>query len=266
MPKVFAFAPAGDSHKFLEAAGCDVAVGKPEWHEPGASHEAEVIASAQDAAALVGTSMRVTPISERVLDAAPDLRIVAKTTVGVDDIDVDACTDRGILVTHAPVESNWGNIAEVTVTFLLALTKGLLLQDEHIKQGGWWPDASLGSYVGSRQSDGYTGITLGIVGLGRIGVRVAQLMRPWNINILACDPYIPEYRFLEAGAKPATLEAVLRQSDVVTVHVTLSKETRHLIGAQEFALMKPTAYFINTSRGEAVDEAALCEALDRGTI
>ncbi|HEY3115696.1 MAG TPA: NAD(P)-dependent oxidoreductase [Chloroflexota bacterium] len=266
MPKVFAFAPAGDSHKFLEASGCDVTIGKPEWHEPGGNYEPEVIGSAHGAAALVGTSMRVTPISERVLDAAPDLRIVAKTTIGVDDIDVDACTDRGILVTHAPVESNWGNIAEVTVTFLLALTKGLLLQDEHIKQGGWWPDASLGSYVGSRQSDGYDGITLGIIGLGRIGVRVAQLMRPWNINILACDPYIPEYRFLEAGAKPATLEEVLRQSDVVTVHVTLSKETRHLIGPKELSMMKPTAYFINTSRGEAVDEAALCEALDRGTI
>src|SRR5438094_9215193 len=163
MPKVFAFAPAGDSHKFLEAAGCDVAVGKPEWHEPGANREAEVVSSAQDAAALVGTSMRVTPISERVLDAAPDLRIVAKTTVGVDDIDVDACTDRGILVTHAPVESNWGNIAEVTVTYMLALLKGLQRQDETIKSGGWWTAGRQGSYVGSRQSDGYAGITLGII-------------------------------------------------------------------------------------------------------
>src|SRR5205085_8903035 len=111
------------------------------------NHEPELIASAHEADALVGTSMRITPITTPVLDAAPNLRVVAKTTVGVDDIDVDACTDRGILVTHAPVESNWGNIAEVTVTFLLGLTKGLLLQDEHIKQGGWWPDANLGSYV-----------------------------------------------------------------------------------------------------------------------
>src|SRR5437763_13320867 len=125
--------------------------------------------------------MRQTPISRTILTASPNLRIVAKSTVGVDDIDVDAATELGILVTHAPVESNWGNIAEVTVTFMLSLLKDVPRQDEAIKNGEWWSPGWQGAYVGSRQSDGYEGITLGIIGLGRIGGRVAQLMRPWNI-------------------------------------------------------------------------------------
>jgi phosphoglycerate dehydrogenase-like enzyme len=266
MPKVFAFAPAGNSHEVLQANGCEVEIGKPEWHEPGQNFEPEIAAMARGADALAGTSMRSSPISRAVIDAAPDLRIVAKTTVGVDDIDVDACTEKGILVTHAPVESNWGNIAEVTVTFMLGLLKGLQIQDETIKEGGWWADGPQGKYVGTRQSDGYQGITLGIIGLGRIGARVAQLMRPWNINILAYDPYVPDYRFLEFGAKPVDLETLLRESDVVTLHVILTKETYHMISTKELSMMKRTAYLLNTSRGGAVDEKALCDAIEEGVI
>ena len=266
MPKVFVFAPAGDSHEVLAAQGCEIQLGKPAWHEPGGDYEAEIATMAQGAAALAGTSMRSAPISRQVIEASPELRIVAKSTVGVDDIDVDACTELGVLVTHAPVESNWGNIAEVTVTFMLALLKGLQQQDATIKEGGWWTEGRQGSYVGSRQSDGYTGTTLGIIGLGRIGGRVAQLMRPWNITIKAYDPYIPDYRFLELGVRPVDLDTLLRTSDVVTLHVVLTKETRHMIGARELALMKPTAYLLNTSRGEAVDEPALCDAIAEGVI
>ena len=150
--------------------------------------------------------------------------------------------------------------------FMLGLLKGLQQQDETIKTGGWWTEGKQGSYVGSRASDGYGGITLGIIGLGRIGGRVAQLMRPWNINILAHDPYVPDYRFLEFGAKPVDLETVLRESDVVTLHVVLTKETRHMISTRELAMMKRTAYLLNTSRGGAVDEQALCDAIEEGVI
>src|SRR5438034_5835446 len=110
MPKVFMFAPAGNSYETLEKNGCEVALGKREWHVPGGNHEPELVSMAQGADAMAGTSMRQTPISRTILGASPNLRIVAKSTVGVDDIDVDAATELGILVTHAPVESNWGNI------------------------------------------------------------------------------------------------------------------------------------------------------------
>jgi phosphoglycerate dehydrogenase-like enzyme len=148
----------------------------------------------------------------------------------------------------------------------LALLKDLNKQDAFIKEGGWWTEGKQGAYVGSRASDGYGGVTLGIIGLGRIGMRVAQLMRPWNINIIACDPYVQDYRFLEAGAKPVDLDTLLKESDLVTLHVVLTKETRHMISTREFSLMKPTAFFINTSRGEAVDERALCDALAENVI
>jgi len=260
------FAPTGDSHRFLEQNGCEVQLGDPQWHVPGGGHEADYIKLAQGAAALAGTSMRATPTSRRVIESLPDLRIVAKATVGVDDIDVEAASELGVLVTHAPVESNWGNIAETTVMFMLSLLKGQMDQDETIKSGGWWSPNGQGTYVGSRASDGYKGTTLGLVGLGRIGGRVAQLMRPWNINIIASDPYIPEYRFLEFGVKPVDLETLLREADVVSVHVVLNKETWHLIGERELAMMKPSSFLINTARGGAVDEQALINALDKGTI
>ena len=256
----------GESHKFLEENGCEVLLGKREWHVPGGDYEGEVAEYMTGAAAAYGTSMRATPISRRVLEASPELRIVAKGTVGVDEIDLDAAEALGILVTHAPVESNWGNIAETTVMFMLALLKGQNVQDETIKNGGWWTEGAQGAYVGSRGSDGYAGITLGIVGLGRIGARVAQLLRPWNIRILAYDPYIPEHRFLECGAVPVDLETLLRESDVVSIHVVLTKETRNMIDAPELAQMKPSAYVINTARGGTVNEAALINAIDSGQI
>ena len=266
MPKVLAFAPVGDSHRFLEENGCEVLLGRPEWHVPGGSYEEEVATYARGAAAAYGTSMRATPISRRVLEASPDLRIVAKGTIGVDEIDLDAAADLGILVTHAPVESNWGNIAETTVMFMLSLLKGQNVQDETIRNGGWWTEGSQGAYVGSRASDGHKGITLGIIGLGRIGGCVSQLMRPWNITILAHDPYVPDHRFLEFGAKRVDLETLLSESDIVSVHVVLSRETHNLIDAAELAMMKSSAYLLNTARGGTVNEAALINALDSGQI
>src|SRR3989338_3912821 len=191
-PKVFVFAPAdptGEAHKMLEDAGCELILGDASWDTPQGNSEAQMVRLTEGCEAMMGTSIRSTPITQKIMQASKNLRIVAKFTIGVDDVDVDAATELGILVTHAPIESNWGNIAEVTVTFLLSLLKDVPKQDAEIKSGGWWVEGKQGSYVGTRQSDGYTGITLGIIGLGRIGGRVAALMRPWNINILAYDPY-----------------------------------------------------------------------------
>ena len=266
MPKVFYFAQTGNSHRHLEAAGLEVTLGKREWHLPGADHTADMIASAAGAVAFAGTSIRNSPISRAIMASTPDLRVVSKTSVGVDDVDVDAATELGILVTHAPVESNWGNIAEVTVTFMLALLKGLNDQDATIKEGGWWSEGTQGKYIGKRLSDGYAGLTVGIIGLGRIGARVAQLLAPWHVTVLGYDPYVAVHRFLEFGVTPVDYETLLRTCDVVTMHVVLTKETRHMMSTKEFAMMKRDAYFINTSRGECVDEAALCEAVETGVI
>jgi phosphoglycerate dehydrogenase-like enzyme len=216
--------------------------------------------------ALTGVSVRRSPITRRILESSENLRIVAKYTIGVDDVDVDAATDLGILVTHSPTEANWGGVAEGAVTSMLAMLNKVRERDRYVKTSSGWRDPSLeGIYVGAR-SDGYPGITIGIIGLGRVGGRVARLMRPWNARILACDPYVPDEKFAELGVERADLETVLRESDVVSLHVVLNDETRHMIARDQFRLMKPGAIFINTARGFCVDEVALAEALDRDVI
>jgi phosphoglycerate dehydrogenase-like enzyme len=196
--------------------------------------------------ALVGTSIRSSPITRRTLESSNKLRIVAKYTIGVDDIDVEAATALGILVTHSPTESNWGGVAEGAITSMLTMLKKVRERDRCLKDGhAWREDRLLGTYVGSR-ADGYPGITLGLVGLGRVGSRVATLMRPWQARILAYDPYVPEAKFAEYGVERVDLNTLLRESDVVSLHVVLTRETRHMIGAEQLGLMKPTAILINT--------------------
>jgi len=267
--KVLVFAPAdqtGATHRKLEAAGCELVLGKASWDTPQGDSEPEMIAMARHCDALVGTSIRNTPISRRVMESSRNLRIVAKYTIGTDDVDVEAATELGILVTHGPTESNWGGVAEGTIAAMLTMLKKSRERDQHMKKAGGWRLQELqGTYLGAR-ADGYRGITLGLIGLGRIGSRIATLMRPWNMRILATDPYVPESTFTDHGVERVDLDTLLRESDVVSLHVVLTRETRHMIGPTQLALMKPTAILINTSRGPCVQEPALVEALFRNQI
>jgi D-3-phosphoglycerate dehydrogenase / 2-oxoglutarate reductase len=266
--KVFIFAPSdqtGESHHKLEGAGCELLLGSASWNSPQGNSEDEMCRLAENTDALVGTSIRSTPITRRIMEASPRLRIVAKYTIGVDDVDVDAATDLGILVTHGPTESNWGGVAEGTIAMILALLKQVRERDEYVKRGGWRAEELQGTYLGARQ-DGYPGITIGLVGLGRIGTRVTDLLRPWQVRVIAYDPYVPRDRFALTGAQAVDYETLLRESDVVSFHVVLTRETRGMMGAAQLAMMKRSAVLINTSRGGVVVEAALAEALEKGTI
>lgn len=266
--KVFVFSPldgSEESYRRLEDAGCQLSLGENSWHVPQPGNETQMCAMARQSAAFMGTSLRSSPITARVLASAEELRIVAKYTIGIDDIDVDAATELGILVTHCPTESNWGGVAEGAIAMMLALLKKTREKDEHVKQGGWRDPSLEGVYLGARQ-DGYAGITVGIVGLGRIGSRVADLLAPWRVRLLACDPYVDRSKFVHHNVTGVDLATLLEQSDVVSLHVSLSEETRQMIGAAEFELMKPTAMLVNTSRGRTVDEDALFRALEKGDI
>ena len=250
----------------LERAGFDLAYGDPAWLLPGGRHEDALAAAARDAVAMMGTSIRNTPVTRRVLEASQRLRILAKYTVGVDDVDTEAATDLGILVCHAPTEANCFGVAETTVTVLLAMLKKVRERDAAVRAGRWRDPDLATTFIGSRASDGYPGITVGIVGLGRIGTRVAQLLAPWRVRLLAHDPYVEPARFLLAGAIAVDYETLLRQSDVVSFHVVLTKETRFMLAAPQLALMKPGALVINTARGKVVDEAALARAIAEGRV
>jgi D-3-phosphoglycerate dehydrogenase / 2-oxoglutarate reductase len=268
-PRVYVFSPiaaALDSYQRLQQRGCDLVVAPQPWSVPMAPTDDELVAGARAADALVGSMIYSTTISRRVLEASDELRIVAKYSIGCEDVDVEAATERGVLVTYGPTESNWGGVAEGTVGNMLCLLKKVRERDTHLKSGGVWRDPNLsGTYVGAR-ADGYSGITIGIVGLGRVGTRVADLLRPWRARVIACDPYIADQHFVEHGVERVDLPTLLAQADVVSLHVYLNRETRHLIGAAELARMKPSAILLNASRGGVVDEAALVSALEAGRI
>ena len=262
-PKVLIFAPREEPPEALqklESAGCELAFGEVAWQLPRGHHEDALVAAAREATALMGTSLRHTPITRRVMEASQRLRIVAKYTVGVDDVDVEAASELGILVCHAPTEANCFGVAETTMTVMLALLKKVRERDAAVRAGKWRENELATTFIGSR-ADGYAGITVGLVGLGRIGTRVAQLLAPWRVRILACDPYIEPARFILANATPVDYETLLREADVVSFHVVLTKETRGMLSDAQLALMKPNAIVINTARGRIVDEAALARAL-----
>ena len=213
----------------------------------------------------MGATVKRAPIDGDFLDRLPDLRIISKYSIGVEDVDIAAATDRGVLVTHCPTEANWGGVAEGTLAFMLTLLKRVRERDGRVKAGGWRDNALLGTYLGRRE-DGYPGLTVGIVGLGRCGSRVAELLAPWRVRLLACDPYVEDEKFERHGTARVELTQLLRESDVVTLHVTLTEETRGFIGPRELEAMKCNAILINTCRGAVLDLNALCDALEDGRI
>jgi D-3-phosphoglycerate dehydrogenase len=266
--KVLVFAPAdttGESHRKLEEAGCVLVLGEASWHNPQGDNEDVMCRMAEGAVALKGTSIRSSPISRRIIETSPGLRIIAKYTIGVDDVDVAAATENGVLVTHSPTESNWGGVAEGTMTMMLAALKKTRERDRAMKDGLWRDPKLQGTYLGRRQ-DGWPGITVGIIGLGRIGSRLADLLAPWRVRVIAYDPYVDLAKFVHHNVERVDLETLLATSDVVTLHVTLTAETRHMIRTEHFAQMKPTALFINTARGWCVSEDDLFDAVDRDVI
>ena len=268
-PKILIFAPREEppeAIQALEGLGCEIVFGDRDWQLPRTAHEEIVVEAARDAVALMGTSMRHTPISRRIMQASQRLRVVAKYTVGVDDIDTEAATELGVMVCHAPTESNCFGVAEATVTMMLALLKKLRERDADVRAGKWREQHSFAYFVGSRQSDGFPGQTIGLVGFGRIGTRVAQLLAPWRARIIAYDPYVPPAHFLTHGVKAVDYETLLRESDVVSFHVVLTKETRYMFGERELGLMKPTAVVLNTARGKVLDEKALAKAIAAGRL
>jgi len=192
------------------------------------------------------------PITRRVMESLPRCRGVVRYGVGVDNVDVAAATDLGIVVAHV-LDFCTEEVANHALLFLLAWAKKLLPLDRRLRDGRWgaFPPAEFPTIYGQ---------TLGIVGLGEIGRSLAGKARALGMEVIACDPYVKE----GGGPLPArlvALEDLLRQSDYVSLNLPLTQETFHLIGERELALMKPTSVLINTARGPVVDEAALVSAL-----
>src|SRR3977135_4617855 len=144
---------------------------------------------------------------------------------------------------------------------MLALRRNVRKRDADVRSGKWRELPNFAYYVGSRQTDNFPGQTIGLVGFGRIGTRVAQLLAPWRARIIAYDPYVPPAHFLTHGVTAVDYDTLLRESDVVSFHVVLTRETRYMFGEEQLKLMKPNAIVLNTARGKGLDENAIARAI-----
>ena len=248
MPRILVADPlAEDGLERLRRAGEVTVAGK--------LSEADLIERIPDFDALVVRSE--TRVTATVLDAGKRLRVVGRAGVGVDNIDVAAATRKGILVVNAP-RGNIVAAAEHTVALLFALARWVPQADASVKRGEW----NRAKFVGTE----IRGKTLGIIGLGNVGSEVAKRAHGLEMEVVAYDPVVSVERAELFNVELVTLADLLGRSDFVTIHVPLVDANRHLIGAPELRLMKPTARLVNTARGGVVDEAALCDALASGRL
>ncbi|HEY0427661.1 MAG TPA: phosphoglycerate dehydrogenase [Pyrinomonadaceae bacterium] len=198
-----------------------------------------------------------TQITAELMDSAEKLRVIGRAGVGVDNIDVKAATTRGIVVMNAP-DGNTITTAEHTIALLVSMARNVPQAHAKLQSGVW----DKKSFVGVELN----GKTLGVVGLGRIGKHVARIAKGFGMNILAFDPFVSPEQAKEFGIELGGLDEVLSKADFITIHTPVTDETRGIIGRDAFAKMKKGVRLVNCARGGLVDEAALLEAIETGTV
>jgi phosphoglycerate dehydrogenase-like enzyme len=241
----------------LREAGCELVLGKPQDDFRTFRYERKELVN------LIGDCPIVYPsgrdiIGADILDSCPDLQAVVKSSIGIETVDVDAATDLGILCCNSPTPENYMGVAEATLGLMVALFKRLKFNEAFMRNGGWKELQNRGALM--------LGKTVGIIGVGRIGQNVAKRLGAWGMKILGYDPYVTQETVVSLGIKMVSLDELLKESDLVTLHVVLTRETRGMIGMRELKLMKPTAFIVNTSRGPAIKEADMVQALNEKII
>jgi len=198
-----------------------------------------------------------TQVTRELINRATNLKIIGRAGVGVDNIDLDAATENGIIVVNAP-NGNTNSAAEHTMAMIMALSRNIPQAFHALKNKKW----DRKKYVGVELKNK----TLGIVGLGRIGSEVAARAKGQRMNVIAYDPFFTEEKAEQMGIGYGTLDEVLKKADFITVHTPLMKETRHMINADAFAMMKPGVQIVNCARGGIIDEDALYDAIIAGKV
>jgi D-3-phosphoglycerate dehydrogenase len=228
----------------LEARRCDC------------TSEQEVIERCAGADALI---VQWAPVSARVLDALPGVRMISRLGIGYDMVDVDAATERGVAVANTP-DYCIEEVACHTLALILDQARGVVQLDRAVRAGAWTAVASYPDAVRPSTT------TVAVIGYGRIGVRVAASLRTIGFRVLVHDRYVTDRRIRDDGHQPAALDEALADSDIVTLHVPLTAATQRMIGAEALAAMRPGARLVNTCRGGLVDEGALADALRSGRL
>jgi len=241
----------------LRNAGCELVLGKPQDDFRDFRYERK------DLIKLIGDCPILFPagrdvITAEILDSCSDLQAVVKSSIGIETVDVEAATDLGIICCNSPTPENYLGVAEATIGLMVAQFKRLKFNEAFLRTHGWKAPESRGSLM--------LGKTVGIIGVGRIGRNVAKRLGGWEMKILGYDPYVKQETVADLAIEMVGLDDLLKRSDVVTLHVVLTRETRGMIGIRELKLMKPTAFLVNTSRGPAIKEADLVDALNKKVI
>lgn len=198
-----------------------------------------------------------TKVDAEALAAAPNLKVIARAGVGLDNVDIKAATEAGVMVVNAPT-SNIISAAELTVGHILSLARRIPAAHASLAQGEWKRSAYTGTELYEK--------TVGIIGLGRIGALIAERLRAFGVRVIGYDPYVTPARAQQLQVELHSLNDVLRQSDFITVHMPKTPETTGMIGVEQLKLMKPTASVVNVARGGLIDEDALYTALTTGVI
>lgn len=198
-----------------------------------------------------------TKVDAEAIAAAPVLKVVARAGVGLDNVDIKAATAAGVMVVNAPT-SNIISAAELTVGHILSLARHIPAAHASLAAGAWKRSSFTGTELFEK--------TVGIIGLGRIGALIAARLQAFGVTVVAYDPYVTPARAQQLGVTLLSLDDLLAQSDFITIHMPKTPETTGMIGAEQFARMKPTAYVVNVARGGLIDEEALYTALTTGEI
>ncbi len=236
----------------IAEAGLELLEGKFDVVEDRTSDLASIIAGFD---AIVIRS--ATTLDASLIERAVRLKVIGRAGVGIDNVDVDAATRRGIVVANAP-ESTVVSAAEHALALMLALARNIPQAHAALKDGRWERPRFAGIEL--------SGKTLGVLGLGRIGREVARRALALGMRVTAYDPFVALERFRDLGVEPATLDEVYAAADMITLHLPLNDETRGVLGAQAFAAMRDGVRIVNAARGELVDEAALTEAIRSGKV
>jgi D-3-phosphoglycerate dehydrogenase len=216
---------------------------------------AALLSSLSDASAVLIRS--ATQIDAEALAAAPALKVVARAGVGLDNVDIKAATEAGVMVVNAPT-SNIISAAELTIGHILSLARHIPAAHASLAAGEW----KRSTYTGTELYEK----TVGIIGLGRIGALITARLQAFGVEVIAYDPYVSPARAQQLGVHLVSLDELLEQSDFITIHMPKTPETTGMIAGPQLARMKKTAYIVNVARGGLIDEAALAEALAAGTI
>ena len=233
--------------------------------QPCATDE-EFIAFARDADAVI-TVGSIRPVPRKVIENLERCRLISNTQIGYDSIDTAAATERGILVTNVPdycVEE----VSDHAMALILACSRKIVQLNEAAKKGQWGLSAEgieIQSLIWPKMSR-LQGQTLGLLGLGKVSRALAPKAQGFQLRVIAHDPYVPPEAAQQIGVEMVNWKRLLRESDFLSIHVALTTETRHIMNAEAFREMKPTACLINTARGSFVDEASLYQALKEGEI